>query len=78
MTKSIVDVSFKLEQIDKEQKSGQKRGGRKAGQAKGDGIGIDSERYDQIVKETSKISVECNHGMFVEALKKFMFAGKDV
>ena len=76
MTKSIIDVSYKLEQIDKEQKSGQKRGGgRKAGQARHDAPGVDSERFEQIVKETSKLSVECNHGMFVEALKKFMFAG---
>lgn len=33
-----------------------------------------SESLKQIQKETSKVACECNHGLLVETLKKYMFA----
>ena len=70
MSKSIVSVSQKLSQLDKDQKQGRK-GGRRAG--KNDEVGLDSKQFKEISQESSKIAVECNHGMMVEALKEFMF-----
>jgi hypothetical protein len=43
MSKSIVGLSVKLDQLDKEQKQGGKKGGRKA--SKKDGSGIESEKF---------------------------------
>jgi len=56
--------------LDKDQKQG-KKGGRRAG--KNEGSGIESQKFQEICKESSKVAIECNHGMMVEALKEFMF-----
>lgn len=34
------------------------------------------ESLKQIQKESSQVACECNHGLLVETLKQFMFAGK--
>lgn len=43
-----------------------------------DKSGLSSNKFVQIQKESSKIAIELNHGMMVEALKKIMFAAEEL
>lgn len=75
MSNTIKDLSYKLERLDKDQKQGvgRKTGGARRGAGNNDASGIDSEKFKQVSKESSKVAIEMNHGMLVEALKEFMF-----
>ena len=73
LSQSIQDLAFKLEKVDNDQKKGVRKTTGRRGGSQQDGGGIDSQKFQQIEKESSKIALELNHGMMVEALKSFMF-----
>ena len=76
MSASIKDLAEKLERLE----SDQRKGGRSSKSARrgggGDQTGLDSTKFGLIEKESSKIALELNHGMLVEALKEFMFTNE--
>ena len=54
-------------------------GGGSGGQGSGAGNGLSDKVYDSIKNiegDSSKIACECNHGLMVEAMKRFMFTAK--
>ena len=53
--------------------------GSSGGQGGGTGNGLSDKIYrdiQNIEADSSKIACECNHGLMVEAMKRYMFASK--
>ena len=75
LTKSIKNVATKMESV-VEASSTRVKGGPRQGKKVIDEVGINSDKLVQVEKESTKCCLELNHGLLVEALKKFMFTSE--
>lgn len=73
--KSVINIVDKLAQM-QAGKSGMAHQGsrRNYGFTQGDSKAIEEEKFAPLAAESSKMAVDVSQGIFIEALKKFMFA----
>lgn len=71
IAKSVINISDKLAQMQAGKQGGiQGRRGYGSAESKA----VDEEKFAPLSAESSKMAVDVSQGIFIEALKKFMFA----
>lgn len=71
--KSVINIADKLSQMNAG-KAGHGQGKQKFGYVSTETKAIEEEKFAPLAQESSKVAVDVAQGIFMEALKKFMFA----